>query len=71
MLKDAYINPFATKFLKPIISQELKMLLLRYECEDGSMRIIGIREEAVETLHNAILEALEMADRQRNSDRLS
>jgi hypothetical protein len=35
------------------------MLLLRYECEDGSMGSIGIKEEAIDTLYSAINEALE------------
>jgi hypothetical protein len=71
MVNRGYINPFATKFLKPIISQSQKMLLLRYECEDGSMRSIGIKEEAVETLHSAILEALDVASGQSDGDRSS
>jgi len=51
--------PFVSKFLKPIIAQELKMLLLRYEYEDGSQGCIGIREEALATLREALSEVSE------------
>ncbi len=62
MASSSCLNPFVSKFLKPIISQEDEMLLLRFKREDGSTGCIGIRKEALETLHEAMFEAQKKMD---------
>lgn len=50
--------PFVVKFLHPCISPEMKMVLLRFENDDGSMGCIGVHEESLESLCGALVEAL-------------
>lgn len=57
MARSECLIPFVSKFSEPIISQE--MILLRYELEDGSRGNIGIRSEALKSLHGALLKAIE------------
>lgn len=58
-MSSSVINPFVTKFLDPIVSHEDKMLLLRYEYEDGNKGCIGVQTKALESLQAAIHRALE------------
>lgn len=50
--------PFVVKFFHPCISPEMKMVLLRFENDDGSMGCIGVHEESLESLCAVLVETL-------------
>lgn len=50
--------PFVVKFYQPCISPEMKMVLLRFENDDGSMGCIGVHEESLESLCDVLVETL-------------
>lgn len=50
--------PFVVKFLQPYISPERKMILLRFENDNGSTGCIGIHEESLESLYTVLVESL-------------
>lgn len=50
--------PFVVKFIHPCISPEMKMVLLRFENDDGSMGCIGVHEESLESLCSVLVETL-------------
>ncbi len=47
-------NAFISVFYEPIYSQKEQKALLRFECEDGSKGVIGLRHESLSTLQEAI-----------------
>lgn len=51
--------PFVTKFTNPLASLENKLMVLRYQLEDGTTGCIGLKAEALETLHAVTAELLE------------
>jgi len=50
--------PFVVKFFQPCISPEMKMILLRFENDNGSMGCIGVHEESLESLCTVLVETL-------------
>ena len=49
-------NAFISVFYEPIYSHKGQKALLRYEREDGSKGVIGLRHESLSTLQEAINE---------------
>ena len=47
-------NAFISVFYDPIYSHKEQKALLRYECEDGSKGVIGLRHESLSTLQEAL-----------------
>ena len=47
-------NAFISVFYDPIYSHKEQKALLRYEREDGSKGVIGLRHESLSTLQEAI-----------------
>lgn len=47
-------NAFISVFYEPIYSHKEQKALLRYEREDGSKGVIGLRHESLSTLQKAI-----------------
>lgn len=47
-------NAFISVFYEPIYSHKEQKALLRYEREDGSKGVIGLRHESLSTLQDAI-----------------
>ena len=47
-------NAFISVFYDPIYSHKEQRALLRYEREDGSKGVIGLRHESLSTLQEAI-----------------
>lgn len=56
MAKTDSFNPFVVKFLQPLICPEMKMILLRFENDDGSKGCLGVHEESLESLRAAFTE---------------
>lgn len=50
--------PFVVKFFQPCISPEMKMILLRFENDNGSMGCIGMHEDSLESLCAVLVETL-------------
>lgn len=51
--------PFVTNFLRPLVSQQDKQMLLIYECDDGSKGCLGLHDEAIKSLQEAIATSID------------
>jgi len=68
MSRSDSLTPFVVKFLEPLISPEIKMILLRFENDNGSKGCLGMHEECLETLRTALEEILRAMESLNNKE---